>query len=31
MALKVSALLVLTALAAFAAKFHMFIGHFDGN
>lgn len=29
--MKVQALLALTALAAFAAKFHLFVGHFDGR
>jgi hypothetical protein len=28
---KVQALLTLTALAAFVAKFHLMIGHFDGR
>jgi hypothetical protein len=29
--MKVQALLALTALAAFGAKFHAMIGHFDGR
>jgi len=28
---KIQALLTLTALAAFVAKFHLMVGHFDGR